>query len=137
MSSSAIAAMSALAEVYPQGTTLSSLQIAENRNLPHPMVAKVLTILSQHALIHGTRGPGGGYRLAKEPSSISLLDVVMLFEGHHNPSTCPFGPGWCGHGEPCPMHDELLALNASAADRLRMMHFGNFIDHPKPCETPI
>ena len=135
MSSSAIAAMSALAEVHAQGNTLSSLQIAESRNLPHPIVAKVLTILSQHALIHGTRGPGGGYRLAKEPSSISLLDVVILFEGHHSSSSCPFGPGWCGHGEPCPMHNDLLAINESAAERLRILHFGSFVNHPKPNEA--
>lgn len=135
MSSSAIAAMSALAEVHAQGNTLSSLQIAESRNLSHPIVAKVLTILSQHVLIHGTRGPGGGYRLAKEPSSISLLDVVMLFEAHHHTSTCPFGPGWCGHGEPCPMHNDLLAINESAAERLRTLHFGSFVNHPKPQPT--
>lgn len=131
MSSCAIAAMSALAETYSQGVPLSSLQIAQSRNLPQPIVAKVLTILSQHGLINGTRGPGGGYQLVSAPAETSLYDVVMLFEVHQNPNQCPFGPGWCGVGEPCPLHDDLLALGETAAQQLKTMHFGDFVDHPK------
>ncbi len=131
MSGCAVAAMSALAEVFPQDSTLSSHQIAESRNLSQPLVGKIMTILSQHGLVKGSRGPGGGYRLARDPATITVLDVVELFEGHRDPSACPFGPGWCGVGEPCPLHDTLVAMSESAADALRGMTFAPFVDHPK------
>ena len=45
----AIAAMSRLAEVWDGGRTrLSSIDIADNRGLPRPMVAKLLTLCIIH-----------------------------------------------------------------------------------------
>ncbi|MFA6961914.1 MAG: Rrf2 family transcriptional regulator [Opitutaceae bacterium] len=110
----ALSAMSLLAEVYDGGKTkLSSSEIAERRELPQPVVAKVLTIVSSLGLVDGTRGPGGGYWLKKEPDKITLLDIVEEFERQDDRIMCPFGPNWCGKGEPCPMHDSLLAIDAN------------------------
>lgn len=131
MSGTAVAAVSALAEVHPAGTTLSSLHIAKSRNLSQPLVAKVLTLLSQHGIVHGTRGPGGGYRLTRSPEQITVFEVVELFEGHRDPSSCPFGPGWCGVGAPCPLHHTLVAMNETAAETLMKINFAAFVDHPK------
>jgi Rrf2 family protein len=132
MSGTAVAAMSALAESYKSGEKLSSIQIAEARNLSQPLVAKVLTVLSQGGFVIGSRGPGGGYLLARTPSQISVHDVVELFEGHRDPSACPFGPGWCGVGDPCPLHDTLFGLADAAADKLKKKTFAVFAKHPKP-----
>ena len=104
----AVAAMSLLAERYDGGKTkLNSAEIAQVRELPQPIVAKVLTTLSSLGLIDGTRGPGGGYWLKKKPKDISLLDIIAEFERTDAGIMCPFGPNWCGNGEPCPMHDSL------------------------------
>ena len=131
MSGCAVAAMSALAEVHRDGVTLSSHQIAEDRNLSQPLVGKVMTVLSQHGLVIGSRGPGGGYRLARDPATITVFEIVELFEGHRDASSCPFGPGWCGVGEPCPLHHTLIKMSEAAANTLRKMNFAPFVDHPK------
>ncbi|MGJ8639474.1 MAG: RrF2 family transcriptional regulator [Opitutaceae bacterium] len=108
----AISAMSYLAEVYDDGETkLSSLDIAGRRKLPKPLVAKLLVVLSQAGLVDGTRGPGGGYWLKREPSQISLSDIVVQFEKSDDRLQCPFGPGWCGHGDPCPLHAQLVEID--------------------------
>jgi Rrf2 family protein len=132
MSGCAVAAMSALAECHVEGVQLNSQQIAESRNLSQPLVAKVLTVLSQAGFVHGSRGPGGGYRLAREPKAITLFEVVDLFEGHRDPSACPFGPGYCGTGEPCPLHNMLVGISDSAAAQLKKANFGAFVGHRKP-----
>jgi Rrf2 family protein len=119
--------MSALAECYPDGCQLSSHQVAELRSLSQPLAAKVLTVLSQAGFVVGTRGPGGGYKLAVDPKKVSLFDIVNLFEGHRDPSLCPFGPGWCGTGEPCPLHDMLTDLNEAVETTLKEANFGSFI----------
>jgi len=110
--SNAIAAMSYLAERHgDDGPRASSAAIAENRSISKPLVAKVLTILSQAGLVGGSPGPGGGYFLAKPPEQIHLIEIVRLFEKTDTESRCPFGPHWCGHEEPCPLHDQLISLN--------------------------
>lgn len=115
----AISAMSYLAEVYDEGVTkLSSGDIAERRNMPQTLVAKILVVLSQASLVDGTRGPGGGYWLAKSPDQIKLNDIVMQFEKGGDRLQCPFGPGWCGNGDPCPLHDKLVELDTQMSDFL-------------------
>lgn len=110
----AIAAMSRLAEVYDDARTrLSAIEIADTRGLQRPFVAKILTVLSQAGLVNGSPGPGGGYALASPPDKISLYDVFRLFEREDDNDDCPFGGGVCGVGDPCPLHDKLVALKES------------------------
>ncbi len=123
----AIAALSRLAELYASGAVASSKQIAESRNLPIPLVGKILTELSRGGLIIGAPGPGGGYRLAKPPAEVSLMDVVALFEREAE-GMCPYGPGWCGNNDPCPLHNSISAMNQITEDFLRNTNFSPFQD---------
>ncbi len=122
----AIAAVSRLAETFADSECLvSSRDIAESRSLPIPIVAKILTELSRGGLIVGSPGPGGGYRLARPPAEVSLRDVVDLFE-RESPTACPYGPSWCGHGDPCPLHDSMIALRQKIDDYLSRTTFAVF-----------
>ena len=123
----AIGAMSRLAEVWDGGKTrLSAFEIADQRGLPRPMIAKILTALSQAHLVAGSPGPGGGYALARPPSEITLREVYELFEREDRSSTCPFGGGVCGVGEPCALHDRLVEMQRQIAAFLRETTFENF-----------
>ena len=92
MSRHAVSAVSLLAEHHGQSRRLSSAQIAEGRNLPQPVVAKILTTLSAAGLITGMPGPSGGYALAREPGEITLADVIQHFETADESIPCPLGP---------------------------------------------
>ena len=123
----AIAAMSRLAEVWDGGKTrVSADDIAKTRGLQRPFVAKVLTTLSQHGLVKGSRGPGGGFALAREPKRIKLYDVFRLFERESKGDNCPFGGGTCGVGEPCPLHHKLVRVNEAIHDVLQNSTFEDF-----------
>ena len=106
----AVAAISRLAEVYPQGLRLSSREVADARDMPQTLAAKLLTQLSQVGLVSGAPGPGGGYALAKPPQQVCLYDVAAVFERVDEKAACPFGRNWCGTGEKCPLHDQIAAL---------------------------
>ena len=123
----AIAAMSRLAEVYDDGNTLlSAAEIADSRDLPRPFVAKTLSILTRAGLVNGSRGPGGGCALAKDPKKIKLYDVFKLFEREDKSDNCPFGGGRCGVGDPCALHDKLVAVQHSMDDLLHETTFEDF-----------
>jgi Rrf2 family iron-sulfur cluster assembly transcriptional regulator len=123
----AIAAMSRLAEVWDGGKTrVSADDIARVRNLQRPFVAKVLTTLSQHGLVLGSRGPGGGFTLAIEPKKIKLYDVFRLFEREDRSNACPFGGGTCGVGDPCPLHHKLVKVNEAIQEVLHHSTFEEF-----------
>jgi|ERR1043166_3474252 Rrf2 family protein len=120
----AIAVMSYLA-ADPSHRAASG-EIAAARGISKALTAKLLTQLAAAGLVAGQPGPGGGYRLAKEPNEISLLAIASLFEQIDLPVLCAFGPGWCGQGDPCPLHDrvnELIALNWRFMEETRLSVF--------------
>jgi Rrf2 family iron-sulfur cluster assembly transcriptional regulator len=130
----AIAGVARLAEVYDEGyTRLSTSNIATARGFSQPIVAKVLSVLSQAGLAQGSPGPGGGFTLARDPGEISLFEVFRLFERVDADRECPFGAAVCGVGEVCPLHERLADVHA-AMDRL--LHETTFaVFHRRP-EAP-
>lgn len=123
----AVAAVSYLAECYRDKLgPMSSQAVADARGLSKPLAAKILTTLSQCGLVNGSTGPGGGYELAVQPEQIKLLDVVKHFELQNKAVMCPFGEGWCGNFDPCPLHDEIMALGTELEHFLVSNHFGGF-----------
>jgi len=68
-----------MAQVEEQGQ-VTVAQVAQRYRIPETALAKVLQRLVRSGLAAGTRGVGGGYRLVKDPSRITVLDVVSIFE---------------------------------------------------------
>ncbi len=123
----AIAAASYLAEKYDEAETrVSAREIADVRDLPRPVVAKVLAQLSLHGITSGTTGPSGGYRLAKPPEEVTLHEIVAVFERLDVRPMCPFGPNWCGSGPPCPMHEAIARVSHDVERFLQNQNLGPF-----------
>ena len=80
--------------------------------------------------IKGAPGPGGGFFLSREPSDIKLLEIVSLFEKVEESLMCPFGPGWCGNGDPCPLHNELSKKRDDMVAWLSTTSLDVFTKHP-------
>ncbi len=122
----AISALSHLAVNFDGGkTTYKAAEIAEARNLPRPLVAKVLTQLAQTDIVSGTAGRNGGYALVKEPEKVTFYEIVVLFESLGDKPFCPFGPGWCAKKKPCAVHHEIEELHQSVHRFLKSTHFGS------------
>ena len=55
--------------------------IAERQEISADYVAQLFRQLSAAGLLEGVKGPGGGYRLARDPSTIRAGDVIRAVEG--------------------------------------------------------
>ena len=76
-------------------------------------VAKVLQQLVRAGIANASRGVGGGYRLARPATEVTVQDVIELFEPSAAPDTCMLrdvpGADCFGEGEaPCPTVEEAL-----------------------------
>jgi Rrf2 family protein len=63
------------------GRSATSHQIAEARGVPEEYLRKVLTPLARAGLVLSVKGVGGGYRLARPATGITLLEVVEAVGG--------------------------------------------------------
>jgi Rrf2 family protein len=62
-------------------TAASARDLAELQGLPVEFVAKLFTRLEKAGLVDATEGVRGGFRLARAPDAISVLDVVEAVDG--------------------------------------------------------
>ena len=60
----------------PEGAVLGPAELAAFFEVPKAYLAKQLQALSKAGIVSGTRGPAGGYRLARPADKISLRDFV-------------------------------------------------------------
>lgn len=76
----AIHSVAMLASLSPDGV-LSAAALAEFHGVSTSYLLKHLQSLSGAGILSTVPGPKGGYRLAKEPAAITLLDIVLAVEG--------------------------------------------------------
>src|SRR5438067_1459781 len=60
---------------------VASHEIAKARSIPERFLLKVLKPLVTARVLSSLKGPNGGYKLAKSPRDISLLDIVEAVDG--------------------------------------------------------
>lgn len=85
---------------------VTAAAIAAKYRLPPAALAKAIQRLVRSGVAVGTRGSTGGYRLARPPSRLTVLDVVEVFESTRRPGDCLVGtcrPAGCEHFEECRM----------------------------------
>ncbi len=105
----AIRALAYLAS-RPAGDLCLVDEIAEAEDLPRPFTSKILRDLVRAGLLTSSRGPGGGYALARDPEDVSLLEIQQIIDGVGILDRCAVGLAACNEFAPCPLHDEFEPL---------------------------
>ncbi len=78
--------------------------IAERQGLSLSYVEQLFARLRQAGLVHGLRGPGGGYRLARGCDEITVAQVLVAVEETVDATACQ-GEHDCDRGEQCLTHE--------------------------------
>lgn len=108
-----------LAELASAGDgLLSASEVADRTGLEPPTVAKVLKPLAQAGLVEGFRGVRGGYRLARAPRAMRLIDVIEAMEGPVAVTECTVHSGQCGLEASCGMRSNWRRINDLIAGAL-------------------
>jgi Rrf2 family protein len=92
---------------------VSARRIAEQMAIPARFLPHVLRDLARAGLVEGRTGRAGGYRLARPPSAITLLEVVEAAEGTDGPAICVLRGGPCRPDGRCAVHDVFAGARAS------------------------
>ncbi len=78
-------------------------QIAKATRTPPDYISKVLQLLAKAGVVRSQRGLGGGFQLEREPTDITVLEVINAVDPVERIHTCPLGLK--AHGENlCPLH---------------------------------
>lgn len=114
------------------GAVLSAAELAERAGLEAPTVAKVLKPLAQAGLVEGFRGVHGGYRLARAPEAIGLLEIVTAIEGPPGITECSVHDGNCTLERRCGVRANWRRINDVVIDALRGVTLAQMLESPAP-----
>jgi Rrf2 family protein len=56
-------------------------EISELYHIPTPLLAKLMQMLVKRGFLQSVQGTNGGYRLAREASTITVLEVIRAIDG--------------------------------------------------------
>ena len=84
-------ALSALVELYQRGGSgpVPIAELARRREIPAQFLEQLFALLRRAGILHSQRGVKGGYRFAREPAELTVLELVELLDG-------PVGSGATG-----------------------------------------
>jgi Rrf2 family protein len=63
------------------GRLVRTDDIAAAQDIPHTYLGAILAELRRAGLVRARRGPDGGWTLTRDPSEISLADVIRAIDG--------------------------------------------------------
>ena len=99
----AISAIIAISKHTESGAVSASF-LSKSLNCPTAYLSQILAKLKKPGILKSQRGLNGGVYLAKEISSITMMDVIAAIDGTEFFDKCFMGIEGCGNIEPCPFH---------------------------------
>ena len=88
-------------------------------------LSKVLSQMAHAGIVTSTRGPGGGYMLARSPGDVTLREIYELMDGPLVIERCPLGLPVCG-GVCCPLGELFNRVGAEIEKGLERMTLDDY-----------
>ncbi len=112
-------------------TKLGAKEISKETEVTPRFSLKILRKLVAADIVKSYRGINGGYELAKDPSEITLCDVIETVEGSLFMSRC-LNPGFkCFHKSKysgkCPVQKVYCEITQMVHDKLSKVSFADLI----------
>lgn len=104
--------------IHSDGAPVSLAEIAERQDISQEYLEQLFGKLRKHKLVESSRGPGGGYRLAKPMSEIPVARIIAAVDEELQFTRCDGDAvEGCVKGERCNAHDLWSSLGR------QMMYF--------------
>ncbi len=102
--------MAALAKHFNDGQLISARQLASDGHFSYQLGCKLLQQLHQAELVKSGMGPKGGFTLSREPSKITLLEIIRVLQGEIRLNRCLPGGEGCEFESDCEINTKLSCL---------------------------
>ncbi len=102
--------------------------ISQRQQISLSYLEQLFGKLRRHDLVESTRGPGGGYTLARKASEISVADIILSVDEPIDATHCGGKENCMGEGERCMTHDLWASLNVRMVEFLNSVSLQKLVD---------
>ena len=108
--------------------------ISQRQKISLSYLEQLFGKLRRHELVESTRGPGGGYTLARPLKDVSVADIIFAVDEPLDATQCA-GEENCNDNGPCMTHQLWASLNAKMIEFLDSINLQELVDQQK--EAPL
>lgn len=113
--------------------------ISQRQQISLSYLEQLFGKLRRHDLVESTRGPGGGYTLARKASDITVAQIIVSVDEPIDATQCG-GKENCqgqGDGERCMTHDLWASLNVRMVEFLSSVSLQKLVDDQLAKGLPV
>lgn len=119
-------------------TPVTLADISQRQKISLSYLEQLFAKLRQSELVDSVRGPGGGYRLAKNMDQVSIAEIILAVDEPIDATKCG-GKENCHDDGKCMTHDLWAKLNELIFDYLGAVTLKNLVDNQnaEPKDTGV
>ncbi|MGB7511187.1 MAG: Rrf2 family transcriptional regulator [Pelodictyon phaeoclathratiforme] len=121
----AIRALLALAA--RKGSYVSARSIATEHDIPYQFLRGLLQEMIRHDLIVSKEGVQGGFMMKKDPDTISVTQLIEIFQGKVQMSECMFRKQICGNRARCVLRHEIMRIEQVVQSEFEKVTIGKLM----------
>ncbi|WP_210546093.1 Fe-S cluster assembly transcription factor [Rhodoferax sp. PAMC 29310] len=110
------------------GGPVTLAAISQRQQISLSYLEQLFGKLRRHELVESTRGPGGGYTLARKPSEITVADIIVSVDEPIDATQCGGKENCLGEGARCMTHDLWASLNTKMVEFLASVTLQKLVD---------
>jgi len=120
-----------LAGRYGDGS-VSTRALSDEEDVSYQLACKLMQKLHKEGLVESDMGPKGGFRLARRPEDVPILDVIAAIQGPLRLNRCLLGDGFCERQETCPIRARIGRLQEQMDEYLGAVTLAELAENRRP-----
>ena len=85
-------------------------ELVKALKIPRPFLRNILQALGRKNILKSSKGSGGGFRLARRPGKINLIELIEAFQGPFKLNECFFKRELCPNRKSCCLKKKIDAI---------------------------
>jgi Rrf2 family iron-sulfur cluster assembly transcriptional regulator len=123
-------AVSAILDIalHQKKSPVTLLAVSERQSISLSYLEQLFSKLRKREIVSSTRGPGGGYKINKAFTSISVKDIISAVDEKIDATQCG-GTENCHDGSRCMTHDLWISVNNKILSYLDSLSLQDLYDN--------
>lgn len=118
------------------GGPVTLAEISSRQKISLSYLEQLFGKLRRHELVASVRGPGGGYRLARDMARISVAEIILAVDEPIDATQCG-GKENCRDEQKCLTHDLWATLNERIFEYLEAVTLRQLVDDQKAKDSGV
>jgi Rrf2 family iron-sulfur cluster assembly transcriptional regulator len=89
---------------------VATKELSNHQKIPYQLACKLLQRLHKAGIVKSEMGPAGGFSLGRDPSRVTVRQVVEAIQGPVRLSRCLVSKSFCSLSRCCPVNPEIGRL---------------------------